>query len=125
LEDKTMKYAGMVVALVLLAFLIMEFNRRTEELNRLQKEQEMVTERLNSRRQTYSALEAQMAYATSDSAAMEWGYENHMALPGDLVLAPREGAQVTPTPTPRPQITPTQQDNFSEWLRLFFNEETP
>jgi hypothetical protein len=123
-----MKYAGMVVALVLLAFLVMEFNRRTEELNRLQKEQQIVTEKLNSQRETYTALEAQMAYATSDAAVLEWAYENHLALPGDYVMAPREGAQSTPTPTPRPQITPTQRSNFSEWLRLFFddpNTETP
>lgn len=116
-----MKYVGVVVGLVLLAYLVMEFNHRTAELNRLKSDQELVSQKLDVRRQTFSALEAKIAYATSDAAVLEWAYENHYAQPGDFVIAPEAGMQVTPTPSPEVQVTATQVSNWEKWLMLFFD----
>ncbi len=116
-----MRYVGLVVALVVLAYLVMEFNSRSAELNRLRVEQQIVATRLESRQQTKAALEAQIAYATSDAAVMEWAYQNHMVRQGDVAVVPVQQVQVTPTPAPRPIITPVKTSNFQVWLSLFID----
>ncbi len=120
-----MKYAGLVIVLVILALLVMEFNSRTAELNRLRSEQEVINARLLSKKQTLAALDAQIAYATSDAAVMKWAYENHMARPQDYVVAPVGAIQATPTPQPTPQPTPTSINQLMQWLSLFYDAPTP
>jgi hypothetical protein len=116
-----MRYVTLVVTLVLLAYLVMEFNGRTAELNHLRTEREAVNARLESKQATKSALEAQIAYATSDAAAVQWGYENHMARSGDYVIVPVQALQVTPTPAPRTVVTTPKVSNIQRWLSLFID----
>ena len=122
-----MRYVVLVITLVLLAYLVMEFNGRTAELNRLRSEREAVSARLESKQATKSALEAEIAYATSDAAAIKWGYENHMARPGDFVVVPVQPLQVTPTPAPRVVVATTEANNLQRWLSLFVDtpDSTP
>ena len=120
-----MKYVLIVLALVLMAYMVMDFNSRTAELNRLTAEREAIEARLQSKEATKSALKAQIVYATSESAVFEWAYQNHMARPGDHVIVPVQPAQSTPVPTPRPVQTPTQVSNFERWLSLFVDPATP
>ena len=115
-----MKYGVLIFALIILAFLVMDFNARTAELNQLIIEREAVTERLIERQQTRDALETQIAYATSPAAAVEWAYENHMSLPGDQMVVPVQVSQVTPTPTVIPVIQATQMSNLDRWKLLIF-----
>jgi hypothetical protein len=61
-----MKYAVLIFSLVLLAYLVMDFNGRMAELNRLRNEREIVNEQWESRKATKAALDAQIAYVTSD-----------------------------------------------------------
>ena len=118
-----MKNVILVIALVLAAFLVMDFNSRMTELRRLEAEKEIVQEKKNSRLGTRGALETQIAYATSDLAVLKWAYENHMARQGDVPVVPIQVVQATPTPTPRPLVTPTEINNFKEWLTLFFDRK--
>jgi hypothetical protein len=120
-----MRYIALVIALVVLAYLVMEFNSRSAELNRLRVEQQIVATRRQSRQQTEVALEGQIAYATSDAAVMEWAYRNHLVRPGDVAVVPVQRLQVTATPAPRPVITPTEIDNFQIWLSLFVDPPAP
>jgi hypothetical protein len=116
-----MRYVVLVVSLVLLAYLVMEFNSRTAELNRLRSEREAVNARLESKQATKAALEAEIGYATSDAAAIQWGYENHMARPGDYVVVPVQAIQVTPTPAPRVVVTTAEVSRIQRWLSLFID----
>ena len=116
-----MRYVVLVVSLVLLAYLVMEFNSRTAELNRLRSDREAVNERLESKRATKAALEAEIGYASSDAAAMKWGYENHMARPGDYIVVPVQAQEVTPTPAPRVVVTTPEVNNLQRWLSLFID----
>jgi hypothetical protein len=115
-----MKYVVLVVSLVLLAYLVMDFNSRTAELNRLRAEQEAISTRLESRESTKSALAVEIAYATSEAAVAQWAYQNHMAKPGDFVIVPVNPVQVTPTPAPKPTVVVTPVSNIQHWLALFF-----
>jgi hypothetical protein len=90
-----MRYVVLVVSLVLLAYLVMEFNGRTAELNRLRSDREAVNERLESKRATKAALEAEIGYASSDAAAMKWGYETKRPRRSSLYRCKQV---VTPTP---------------------------
>lgn len=114
-----MKYVALVISLAIMAYLVMEFNARTAELNRLRAEQELVARRLEERQATLSAYQAQISYATSEAAVLKWAYENHMARPGDVVVAPVEPGQATPTPAPTATPPPPPKSNFERWLALF------
>ena len=115
-----MKYGVLIFALIILAFLVMDFNARTAELNQLIIERENVTERLIERQQIRDALSTQIAYATSPAAAVEWAYENHMSQSGDQMVVPVQVSVVTPTPIVIPIVQPTQMSNIDRWMLVFF-----
>ena len=116
-----MRYATLVIALVLMAFLVMEFNDRTAELKRLEVEREVIQAHKESLEHTKSALLGQIAYATSEQAAVQWAQENHMAKAGDQPVVPMMVGQVTPVPTPRPTMAPREVSNLERWLSLFID----
>jgi hypothetical protein len=118
-----MRYAVVVLVLAVLVYMVIDFNGRTAELNRLKAENQIVHAQLASRQQTRDTLETQIAYATSDAAAIQWAYENHMVRPGDNAVVPVQPVQITPVPTPRPVPTATVISNLSRWLSLFVDPE--
>jgi len=118
-----MKYALVVIALATLAYLVIDFNGRTAEMNRLLAEEEIVRARMEGRQQTKAALEAQIAYATSEAAVVRWAHENHMARPGEHPVVPIQSAEVTPTPRPKPSVVATEVSNLEHWLALFVDPQ--
>ena len=118
-----MRYVILVVVLVVAAFLVMDFNSRTADLNRLTTEHAVVKAEMEKKAGTKAALEGQIAYATSEAAVYEWAYENHMVRPGDYPVVPVDAAQATATPTPR--STPDQRvmSNPDRWLLLFVDPD--
>ena len=120
-----MRYVLVVLGLALLVYLVMDFNSRTAELSRLRADKEVVQAQHDSLEATVTALNAQMAVATSDSAVQQWAYENHMARPGDVPVVPVEPLRVTPTPAPRPVVKQLVVTNLERWLALFIDSPTP
>jgi hypothetical protein len=118
-----MRYAVVVIAVVLLAYLVMDFNSRTAELNRLRAEQEVVAARLENHESTRDALQTQIAYATSEAAVVRWAHENHMARPGEHAVVPMQPALSTPAPRPRPTAEPKEVSNLEQWLALFIDPQ--
>jgi hypothetical protein len=116
-----MRYVIIVLALALLVYLVIDFNNRTADLSHLRTEQGVVNGELQVRQATKDALEAQIAYATSDRAVEEWAYENHLVRPGDVAIIPVQPAGATPTPQPRPAVTVTSESNLERWINLFFD----
>ena len=120
-----MKYAIVVLILVVLAYLVMNFNSRTADLSHLTAEHQIVKARFDSRFETKSALEAQIAAATSESALYKWAYENHMIRPGDYPVVPVQSVQSTSVPPPKLISTGTPMSNFEKWLMLFVDPPNP
>ena len=120
-----MKYAIPVIVLIILVVLVIEFNSRMAELNRLEAQREVVAERLSERLQTQEALEQAVARATSEPAAEQYGYENDMAREGDIVVVPIPEYEITLTPPPAPVVQVTQETNWQRWLALFFDPPPP
>jgi hypothetical protein len=114
------KYAVFVLGVLLMAALVMDFNSRMADLSRLTDEREVVRARATGLSQTKAALEADIEYATSEAAVVEWAHvDGHMVQPGEVPVVPLAPEQVTPIPTPRPVVTQAPMSNWERWLSLF------
>jgi hypothetical protein len=109
--------------ILVLILVVMDFNARLEELDRLKKQSKIISAQVTQAIQTQLALQTQVAYATSAQAVPDWAYgEGHYIQPGDQPVDPvgQPGAApieaIDPTPTPPPVA------NWQTWWNLFFGE---
>lgn len=120
------RYSTIILGLAVLVLLIMDFNARTAEWRSLAADKEIVSERYLNLLQTQSALQAEIAYATSEPAVMEWAYgDAHLIRPGDSPIIPIPQGPVTPTVTPAPIITQESVQNWQRWVQLFTDTHLP
>ena len=114
------RYALLMIGLAVLALLVMDFNSRMAELRRLTAEREVVAVKVTQVKQTQDALLAELAYATSERAVLEWAYQDaHLVRPGDFPVVPVSPGEVTPTPSPTPVVIEPEVSNWERWLSLF------
>ncbi len=117
------KYALLILTLVLLVALVVDFNNRMAKLRELSAELEVVSAKATNQVETRVALQADLAYATSEKAVEDWAYEDgHMVRPGDNPVVPISPGSQPPTPTPRPTVVPTQMSNLERWILLFLGD---
>ncbi len=112
-------FAGIFVLILVL----IEFNSRLEEWNRLSDQREEVRAAATQAMQTQLALQAQLAYAGSTAAVEEWARsEGHYVQEGDQPVVPvgQPGSEPVIVSTPTPVPTPMQ--NWQVWWELFFSE---
>ena len=79
-----MRYAFIVISIVVLALLVMEFNERTADLKRLEAQEVVVQAQKVDLLNTKAALEEQVIQATSAAAVEEYGYTSHLGRDGDI-----------------------------------------
>jgi len=109
--------------ILLLMFMVMDFNARLENLNRLEDQREVVREQATRAIQTELAMQTAVAYATSDQAVEDWARsEGHYQKPGDQPVVPfgQPGSEPVISSTPTP--IPTPKPNWLIWQELFFGE---
>lgn len=112
-----------IIFIVILAFVVLEFNRRLEELKLLDKQHELVFAQATQAVQTQVALQTQVAYARSTAAVEEWARtEGKYIQDGDLPMVPIAGAGAAPMQAATLAPQPTPQPNWQEWWDLFFGE---
>ena len=117
------KYAVLILTVVLLAYLVMDFNNRMSNLRVLSAEKERVAAQVTSLEQDHRKLETQIAYATSEPAVIQWAYEDgRLVQAGDYAVIPLPPGQSTPVPTPTPMVTRPKVDNWQVWLWLFVDK---
>lgn len=117
---RVMIFAG-VFALILL---VVEFNSRLEELNRLSDQRAIVQAEATQAVQTKSALQTQAAFAGSDQAAEAWARsEGHLSQEGEQPVVPmgQPGSEPVIEATPTP--APTPMPNWQVWMNLFFENK--
>ena len=118
-----MRYFALAAGLVIIAYLVMNFNSRTADLNQLTAEHAIVKAERDAKLQTKAALNDQIAFATSEAAVHRWAYENHMVRPGDIPVVPVAAANPTPTVIPKPAATQVKTSMLDHWLLLFIDPE--
>ncbi len=109
-----------VIGLFLAVVLLVDFNRRMEELDRLTAQLNAVGAEATAIIQTQTALAGQVSYATSDGAVEEWAYGNKMVRPGEHPVGVVPGANITPTPEPSRVPQGVKLPNWRIWWELFF-----
>ena len=113
-----------IIFIVILAFVVLEFNRRLEELKLLNKQNELVYAQATQALETQIALQTQVAYAASTAAVEEWARtEGKYIQDGDLPLVPIAQPGVAPVEIAPLAPQPTPQPNWKEWWDLFFGEQ--
>lgn len=114
---------AVMIGIITLVFIVLEFNRRLEELKLLDKQHNLVQAQATQAVQTQIALQTQVAYASSNAAVEQWARtEGHYVQEGDLPVVPiaQPGAAPVVIDTPVPE--PTPMTNWQTWWDLFFGE---
>ena len=114
---------GIFLGIFILILLVIEFNSRLEELNRLNGQRDEVRIVATQAQQTQMALLTHVAYGDSTAAVEEWARtEGHYIKEGDQPIIPlgQPGSEPVIVTTPLP--TPTPMQNWEVWWELFFDE---
>jgi len=120
------KAAALIAGLLVIAYLMMNFNSRIGEMRRLTVQRESVAERLAGLEETRTALTTQIAEATAEGAVIEWAYqEGSMVRPGDNPVVPLAPEGSTPVPTPAAVVQRPLVKTWQMWLWLFTDSSTP
>jgi len=109
--------------ILILMFMVMDFNTRLENLNRLNNQREVAREQSTQALQTEAAMRTAVAYATSDQAVEDWARsEGHYQKPGDQSVVPLGQPGSEPVVSSTPTAIPTPKPNWLVWQELFFGE---
>lgn len=112
-------FAGIIV----LILMIVDFNRRVEVLNTLNKQAVVRREQATQAVQTQLALQTQVAFAGSTEAVDEWARtEGHYVQDGDHPVVPVGQPGSEPIVSTEPTPVPTPVPNWQVWWDLFFAE---
>lgn len=112
-----------MIGIIALVFIVLEFNRRLEELNMLNRQNQFIQTQATQAIQTQFALQTQVAYAGSDAAVEEWArMDGHYIQDGDLPVVPVEQPGAAPIEASTPTPVPTQPENWEVWWSLFFGD---
>jgi len=111
------------IGIIALVFVVLEFNRRLEELSLLNKQTDIVRAQATQAIQTQIALQTALAYANSTAAVEEWARtDGHYVKDGDLPVVPVEAPGTAPIEISTPVPLPTPMQNWEVWWELFFGE---
>ena len=118
-----MRRVLIMIGIVVLVFIVLEFNRRLEELNMLNQQNQMIQTQATQAIQTQFALQTQVAYAGSTAAVEEWARtDGHYIKDGDLPVVPVGQPGAAPIEASTPTPIPTQPAKWEVWWNLFFGE---
>lgn len=110
-----------MIGILALVFIVLEFNRRLEELNMLNQQNQLVQTQATQAIQTRLALQTQVEYAGSNTAVEEWARtDGHYIKDGDLPVVPLGQPGAPPIEGGTPTPTPAQPANWQVWWDLFF-----
>jgi hypothetical protein len=118
-----LRRVAVMIGILVLVFIVLEFNRRLEELNMLNGQKQLVQTQATQAIQTQLALQTQVDYAGSNAAVEEWARtDGHYIKDGDLPVVPLGQPGAPPIEAGTPTPVPTQPKNWQVWWDLFFGD---
>lgn len=115
---------ALVAGVLFLVVLIVDFNARLEELDRLNRQAEITRLEATQAGATKIVYETQIANATSGRMIEEEARSNAgMIQDGDRPVVVVGDGSETPLEIPEPTTTPTPKPNWQLWWDLYFGEE--
>ena len=112
-----------MIGILILVFVVLEFNRRLEELQMLNEQNDLIHAQVTQAVQTRAALETKVAFAGSNAAVEEWArIDGHYIQDGDLPVVPLGQPGAAPIEASTPVPTPTPMQNWEVWWDLFFGD---
>ena len=119
----SVRRVAVMIGIIILVFIVLEFNRRLEELNTLNRQYEQMLVQATQALQTQAALNTQVAYAGSDAAVEEWArVDGHFVKDGDLPVVPIPQPGAPPIEASTPVPTPIPMQKWEVWWELFFGK---
>ncbi|MFZ3080038.1 MAG: septum formation initiator family protein [Bellilinea sp.] len=113
---------AVLAAFVVLFFLLMDFNGRINELNRLNTELAKMETQVSANKATESGLQEQIQYATSDAAVNEYARNNGLVREGEKLIVPLGNSTPVPQLSHEITSTPVKISNRQIWWALFFGD---
>jgi len=111
------------IGIVVLVFVVLEFNRRLEELKLLTDQTQLVRTQATQAANTLVSLQTDVAYANSTAAVEEWARtDGHYVRDGDLPVVPVGVPGAAPIEISTPIPIPTPMQKWEVWFDLFFGE---
>jgi hypothetical protein len=117
-----LRQAAVIIGGFILVLLVLDFNARLEDLDRLNHEATIVRAQATAVMQTQVALATKVASADSAEAVDEWARQNHYIQPGDQAVVPMGVPGSVPLEQPSPTPQPTPMANWQVWMELLFGE---
>ena len=115
---------ALIAGVLFLVVVIVDFNSRMEELDRLNRQADITRAEATQAAWTQNALETQVAHADSDQIVEEQARsEGHMIQEGDNPVSVLGNEGTAPLENPEPNPIPTPQPNWQKWWDLYFGEE--
>src|SRR5512140_3825924 len=114
---------AVIIGIFVLVFIVLEFNRRLEELTMLNKQNELIRTQATQAIQTQYVLQTAVAFANSTAAVDEWARtDGHYIKDGDLPVVPVGEPGSLPLTASPSAPTETPMANWEVWWNLFFGE---
>jgi hypothetical protein len=112
-------FAGIFV----LVMMVVEFNSRLQELNKLTEQRQRIREQATQVMQTQFVLLTKVEWANSDQAVEAWARsDGHFLKPGDQPVVPLGEPGSTPIAVGTPTPVPTPMPSWQVWWTLFFGD---
>jgi hypothetical protein len=119
----SVRRVAVVIGILMLVFIVLEFNRRLEQLDTLNAQKDLMYGQATQAIQTQAALNTKVAYAGSDAAVEEWArVDGHYVQDGDLPVVPIPQPGDPPLEASTPVPTPTPMEKWEVWWDLFFGK---
>jgi hypothetical protein len=114
-----------IIGLVAGLLVMLDFNRRQAEAQRLEADRNRLATEVAALEYEHDVLETQVAYATTDSAVVQWAHEQGKLVQGDEVLVVPLVPTALPTQLPPPPPAPPRRANWTLWWDLFLDTPPP
>ncbi|MBL8096644.1 MAG: hypothetical protein JNL73_20885 [Anaerolineales bacterium] len=115
----TPKQIGLLVVAALGLMIVVDFSQRLAQSQQRVEQSQMVASEVALLEAERSALQTQVAYATTDAAVIAWAHSSAKMVQGDEVLVVPVIPTGAPTPFPTPAPLPTPLPNYELWVQSF------